>query len=245
MDRVKQLRSDLYSVGSIFVRVHLLVDDEGITLVDTGFFHDFHRVKRAITALGRKPSDLKAIVLTHGHFDHTMNAAALGEWSGAKLYAPAGDELHVAGRYPYRGIARLCGALEEMGRAVTRYRAPRVDVWFRDGDELPFWGGLKAVSLPGHTQGHSGLYSRTKGVLFVGDAFALSWRVALPPPIFNTDSRRMEESFYKVAGFDVDLLVPAHYLWFDPHNIVRVRACARRLRQKGGRGSAALPSSRP
>lgn len=231
---MKQLRPDLFSVGSIFTRVHLLVDDSGIVLVDTGFFRDFHRVKQAVAALGRTPSDLKGIILTHGHFDHTMNAAALQDWSGAKVYAPAGDELHIAGRYPYRGISRICGALEALGRAVTRYRSPRVDVWFKDGDELPFWGGLRAVSLPGHTQGHCALHSPAKGVLFVGDVFALSWRIALPPPFFNTDSPRAKESFRKLATFDVDLFVPAHYLWFDPRNVARVR-------EKIGRTRPSLP----
>jgi len=225
---VIQLRPDLYSVGSIFARVHLLVDADGIVLVDTGFFRDFARIKRAVAALGRKPSDIKAIVLTHGHFDHTMNAAALQQWCDAKVWAPAGDELHVAGRYPYRGIARVCGCLESLGRAVTRYRPPRVDVWFKDGDELPFWGGLRVVALPGHTNGHVGFHSPKKRVLFIGDVFALSWRVAFPPPFFNTDSRRVWESFRKIAAFDVDLFVPAHYLWFDANNVARVRACVAR-----------------
>ena len=94
---------------------------------------------------------------------------------------------------------------------MMRYRPPRVDVWMRDGDELPLWGGLRVVGLPGHTTGHVGFLSRSKRVFFPGDAFALSWRVALPPAIFNTDANRMRASFLKAAQMDADLFVPAHY----------------------------------
>lgn len=213
----------------MFVRVHLLVDEREIVLVDTGFFRDFRRIERAIAALGRKPSDVKAILLTHGHFDHTMNAARLKEWSGARLYAPVGDERHVAGCHPYHGISRVCGWLEGLGRMVTRYRTPEVDTWFRDGDELPFWGGLKVVSLPGHTAGHCGLLSAMKRVFFIGDVFAVSWRIALPPAIFNVDSMQMRRSFIKAAGFDVDSFVPAHYLWWRKDMVARVRRRAKRI----------------
>ena len=174
---MRQLCSDLYAVRGWIGWVHLLVDGAGISLVDAGFIGDERRLKRAIRSLGRP---LQAILLTHGHLDHTLNAAALQDWSGAQVYAPAGDELHVAGQYPYTGRARVCGWLEATGRAVLRYRPPDVDVWLRDGDELPWWGGLRVVALPGHTAGHVGFLAPAKRVFFLGDAFAVSWRIALP-----------------------------------------------------------------
>ena len=174
---MKQLRSDLFAVRGWLGWTHLLVGDEGVVLLDSGFIGDFPRIQRAMKALGRKPDDVKAILLTHGHLDHTANASRLQAWSGAKVYAPVGDELHIEGRYPYQGVARVCGALERLGRWLLQYRPPRVDTWIHDGDELPFWGGLQVVSLPGHTNGHIGFYSPTKRVFFVGDAFALSFQI--------------------------------------------------------------------
>jgi len=223
---VKFLRPDLVGIRGWFVSSHLLISDRELVLIDTGLFGDARRIQHTVSQLG----ELKAILLTHGHLDHTGNAAELQAWSGAKVYAPVGDEDHVAGTHSYRGIARVCGCLEMVGRGLMGYRPPRVDVWFREGDELPFWGGLRVVSLPGHTVGHVGFLASAKRVFFPGDSFALSWRVALPPAIFNTDSRQVGESFQKAAAMDVDLFVPAHYFWLPAQLPERLRLRARSLR---------------
>jgi glyoxylase-like metal-dependent hydrolase (beta-lactamase superfamily II) len=217
---MKQLRSDLYAVRGWIGWTHLLVTGRDIVLLDTGLFGDERRIRQAVASLG----ELKTILLTHGHLDHTANAAALQDWSGAKVYAPVGDEDHVAGTHRYRGVAHVCGWLEAAGRALLSYRPPRVDVWFRDGDELPFWGGLRAVGLPGHTAGHVGFLADRKRVFFPGDAFAVSWRIVMPPGIFNTDSRQVRESFRKAVNVDADLFVPAHYFWLPADLPAKLRA---------------------
>ena len=74
------------------------------------------------------------------------------------------------------------------GRAVLRVGRPAaIDVPIADGDELPFWGGLRVVHLPGHTLGHCGFYSKAHDLLFSGDLFAsYFFNVHLPPPILNS-----------------------------------------------------------
>jgi glyoxylase-like metal-dependent hydrolase (beta-lactamase superfamily II) len=223
---MKQLRPDLFAVRGWFGWTHLLVGNDGVTLVDSGFIGDFSRIQRAIRTLGRKPTDLKAVLITHGHLDHTSNVARICDWSGAKVYAPLGDELHIEGRYPYRGSAVVCGCLETVGRWLTSYTPPSVDVWVRDGEELPFWGGLKLIGLPGHTDGHLGFYSHSKRVIFAGDAFTLSPCVALPPAILNTNPPRVRESFKKLATYEADLIIPTHYFTVGEHTAARVRAKA-------------------
>jgi len=240
---MRQLRPDLYGIRGWVGSLHLLVDGSDLVLMDAGFFGDFQRVQRAVAELGRRPGDLKVILLTHGHFDHTMNAAQLQRWSGATVYAPAGDELHVDGRHPYRGPSRVCGCLEALGRVITCYRPPRVDRWLCDGEELPLWGGLRVVALPGHTAGHAGYFSPSKRVFFVGDTFAFSWRVAMPPSIFNVNTPQVRESLCKAAQFDVDMFVPAHYFGLELTAVQRVRERAQRLAsERKGRTSTPPPS---
>ena len=59
-----------------------------------------------------------------------------------------------------------CGRLERVGYGVLRYRPAQIDRCISDGDELPFWGGLRVVHLPGHTEGHCGFYSARHDLLF-------------------------------------------------------------------------------
>lgn len=219
---MKFLRPDLVAIRGWFGWTHLLVSGRELVLLDTGLFGEARRIRQAVSKLG----ELKAILLTHGHLDHTSNAAGLQNWSGAKVYAPAGDEDHVAGTHRYRGVARVCGGLEVTGRALMRYRPPQVDVWIRDGDELPFWGGLRVVGLPGHTAGHVGFHAPAKSVFFPGDAFAVSWRVIVPPAIFNTDNAQVRRSFRKAAATEVDWFVPTHYFTLSQRLVAEVRAKA-------------------
>ena len=88
----------------------------------------------------------------------------------------------------------------------------KVDVPLADGDELPFWGGLRVVHLPGHTLGHCGFYSRTHDLLFSGDLFAsYFFNVHLPTRILNSAPELIPESLEKARRLDPRLIVPQHY----------------------------------
>src|SRR6185503_12405607 len=154
-----------------------------------------------------------AVLLTHGHLDHAGNLAWAKAWSGAPVYAHPAEQPHIDGTYPYAGASVWCGRLERAGRAVLRVGRPAtIDVPFADGDELPFWGGLRVVHLPGHTLGHCGFYSRRHDLLFSGDLFAsYFFNVHLPPPILNSAPDLISESLEKARRLDPRLIVPQHY----------------------------------
>ncbi|MCS7048146.1 MAG: MBL fold metallo-hydrolase [Verrucomicrobiae bacterium] len=226
---MRQVFPNVFAIRGWLGWTHLLVDNGTVTLLDGGFVNERRRIQRAVLKLAGRPQALRSILLTHGHLDHTLNAAALQRWSGAEVIAPADDRLHVAGLYPYAGAARVCGALEWLGRKLLRYRPPQVTRWVQPGDELPVWGGLRVVGLPGHTAGHVGYYSARHRVLFVGDAFAVSWRIALPPRFLNTDPDQVPVTFRSLAAWDVEQFIPAHYLWLPSDTVARVRrACYKR-----------------
>jgi glyoxylase-like metal-dependent hydrolase (beta-lactamase superfamily II) len=200
---------------------HLLVDDRGVVLLDTGFPGDGVRIRRRMRQLGLGSRDVRAILLTHGHIDHAGEAAALREWSAAPVYAHPLEHSHLAGTYPYSGLARVTGLLEAAGRAVTRYRPVAIDVELQDGDELPLWGGLRVVHLPGHTVGHCGFYSARHRVLFSGDLWVrFLMRTQTSPRIFSDDVTRVPGSMRKARALGARWVVPGHY---DEPNATRLR----------------------
>lgn len=103
--------------------------------------------------------EVKAIILTHGHFDHIMGVKALKEKSGAKVYAPR-DEIEL---------------LEDADKNISSKWASaytmKADEYFKDGDILNLIDGIscKVISTPGHTIGSVSFYFEEDGILFSGD----------------------------------------------------------------------------
>ena len=177
----------------------------GIVLIDGGFLSSTpKRWLPEFESLGFKSDQVEAILVSHGHIDHTLNLAEWKRLTGARIFAPVLDQAHVEGRFPYAGVTRVCGILEAAARKFFRYEIPGVDEWIEPGAKLPFWGGLEVIGLPGHTLGHVGYYSASRQLLFANDLFS-SFRgnVKMPPPWFNDHCDEIPQSVLKAAALDL------------------------------------------
>ncbi len=194
----------------------LLTDGDASVMIDTGLVGETILIRRLVRKLGLTPQSIKAILLTHGHLDHAGNLAQLKGWTGAKVLAHAEEARHVAGTYPYTGVARWCGRLEAAGRFLFRYRAAAIDEFLTDGQELPFWGGLRVIHLPGHTAGHCGFFSARHKLLFSGDMFAsYFFNVHKPPAILNSVPELLPASVEKIRRLGPRWIVPCHFDFLD------------------------------
>lgn len=203
----------IHTIRGIMGVCHLLVDGRGeAVLLDTGLVGEPPQIRWLLRRLGLGRGSIKAILLTHGHLDHAGNLAWAKDWTGAPVYAHAAEQAHIDGVYPYTGTARWCGRLERIGHNLLNYHPAKIDHFIAEGDELPFWGGLRVMHLPGHTQGHCGFYSTRHRLLFSGDLFAsYFFNVHLPPSIFSSEPRLIPGSLRRVRELDPALIVPQHY----------------------------------
>lgn len=204
----------IHTIRGVMGVCHLLVDAQrNAVLLDTGLVGEPWLIRWRLARLRLAPDSVKAILLTHGHLDHAGNLAWAKDWCGAPIYAHPLEQQHIDGAYPYTGASVWCGRMERVGRALLRVGRPaRIDVPIADGDELPFWGGLRVVHLPGHTRGHCGFYSEAHDLLFSGDLFAsYFFNVHLPPPILNSAPELIPGSLDKARLINPRLMVPQHY----------------------------------
>ena len=189
------------------------VDGE-LGLVDAGLPGLRRRILSAVEWLGRRPSDVRHILVTHHHVDHTGSLATLVAETGARVHAHPGDTpiIRDGGERPKPNPTGPYGVvlLPIMAPLLPDKAEPAgVDNELDDGEEIPVAGGLRAVHTPGHTSGHMSFLLSREGVLFVGDAAAHAWgRVDLN--YVNDDIDRTRQSFRRLARMDFEVACFGH-----------------------------------
>ena len=197
-------------------RAYLYQEADRLTLIDTGLAGSADRVLAAVERLGRQPGDLRQIVITHHHRDHTGSLGDVAERSGAQVLVHALDAPVVRGDRPppapdAAGLRRLIRPLLRWG--VRPGQAARVDRELADGDEIDVGSGARVLHVPGHTAGSIALYVPGRRLLFAGDA--ASNALGLGPPagpfgMFNEDGAQARASFRRLAELDFDVACFGH-----------------------------------
>lgn len=164
---------------SYFTCSYLVDTTGGLVAVDAGMKSTGSEMLSAISEIGRRPTDVRAILLTHWHNDHAAGASMLAEMSGADVFYSSTESPHLTRHVASTGVrGRLSALVPETGPLVLLKgllgNAPEEPVeatrFVRDGDTVE---GFDVLETPGHTRGHLSYYYRPARVLFAGDALAV------------------------------------------------------------------------
>ena len=191
----------------------LLEDGEGLVLVDAGFPGREQVVFDAIARLGKRPSDLRHLIFTHGHPDHIGSAAAILRASGARTYMHAADAPLAESGGPFRPMTVARGLVQKLAFRMMwdpqqKIEPFRIDQHIADGETLPLAGGLQVIGTPGHDAGQVALLWRKGSLLIVGDVFMNI--LGLADPIGFEDEAEGRRSQRKLATLDYDVAVFGH-----------------------------------
>jgi len=169
-----KIADNVYVVPGVVANPYLILDDDGLTLIDTGIPRSEKKILAYVEGLGRSARDVRRIILTHADLDHVGSLAALHRATAARTYASQIEADAISAGRPSRVIKPSGFSVRRLMFAVMRpfmKAAPfRVDEIIADGQILPVLGGLQVVDTAGHTPGHISLFAPSAGVLFCGDS---------------------------------------------------------------------------
>lgn len=137
---------ETFFVGSCGISSLLIVSSAGLILIDGGTEKNAKSVAANIERLGYRLSDVKYILNSHEHYDHTGGISELQRLTGAKIIALAASKPILEAGHSFRDDPQV--------ELLKPFPAFHVDRVIHDGDTVRL-GKLKltAHSTPAHSPG--------------------------------------------------------------------------------------------
>jgi glyoxylase-like metal-dependent hydrolase (beta-lactamase superfamily II) len=169
--------------------IYLLETDDGLLMVDTSWLPHVQTILDGVKALGHRTEDVKTILLTHAHPDHTGGAAGLAQLTRAVVAVHEADAPVITGQrrlrlpprplrtYLIHKLGESQGVTYPTDVALWQPSPVKVNRLLRDGDMLGKW---QVIHSPGHTPGNVSLYHAARKVLIAGNWIAIPLRQAHP-----------------------------------------------------------------
>ena len=192
----------------------LLLNGSNSILIDTGVKGHLQQFKTLFKKYNLKPTDIKFIILTHTHNDHTGNLNELAKFTGAKVLVHKNEfENLKTGFTPIpNGISFTTRTISKFGKIVySKYASPEpfvADIINEDEFDLNEFDIVgKVISTPGHTSGSQSVLLGNK--LISGDTF-INMKNGIIFPHFADDPKTLLETWQHLFDLGVKEIYPGH-----------------------------------
>ena len=205
---------NLYAVGTYDLGVFLVTSSEGHILINTGLEDSTPLIRENIESLGFRLEDVKILLTMQAHWDHTAALAEIKEFTGAQMWATAGDapvledggfsDPHFGGRESFRPV--------------------RVNKIIADGEVIELGETRLAVlETPGHTAGSSSYTMRVQEdgrdyqVVIANMGTINEGKQLVVDPTYAGVAEDFAGTFRRQKALDVDVWVSAHGSQYGLH----------------------------
>lgn len=209
-----RIAGNLYYVGSKGLASYLVATPEGHILINSNLEASVPMIRASVESLGFKFSDIKILLISHGHGDHCAGSAAIKQLTGAKYMVMEGD----------------VDVIESGGKSdfyygndpAALFPATKVDRVLHDGDKVKLGDAtLTARLTPGHTKGcttwtmsvNDG--SKLRDVVIVGSPNVNPGYKLVGNTVYPQITEDYEKTFRVLKSLPVDYFLGAHGGYFD------------------------------
>jgi metallo-beta-lactamase class B len=199
---------NVHYVGASGVSAYLITSPEGHVLIDTGFEQTVPLIRESVKKLGFRMEDIKVILASHAHADHTGGHALAKELTGARIIMSEADAALLAS-----------GGKDDFLDEVMPYRPAKADQIVRDGEQIRLGKIVLTAHLtPGHTKGCTTwtTTAEEKGkpynVVFFGSTSVLTKLVNNPK--YPEIARDYATTFRKLKALPCDVFLAPHASFF-------------------------------
>ena len=189
----------LWKGRECFSMVYAVLEEDGITLIDTGFPDKGMEILNEVRELGKRKLDVKQILLTHADLDHMGNAAWIQDKVGCPVWIAEKELIYTDGSKP------RFGEKQEMAEAFGLTN-PEFSLYPESGR----LGEFEIIETPGHSEGHVSIIYGKK-ILFGGDLFfCKDGKLSSANPVYSEDVAQAEKSLEELLTQKFTILCPAH-----------------------------------
>lgn len=178
-------KNGIYAVDSDYVRpildaIHLIEDCGEVAIIDTAHNGAWPQVEAALAKIGRKPEDVRWLILTHVHLDHAGGAGLfMSHLPNATLVVHERGARHMADPSKlYAGVEAVYGKdnAKRLYGDLLPIPEARIQIG-KHGDTLALGQRtLEILDTPGHARHHISIVDHAAKGIFSGDTFGLSYR---------------------------------------------------------------------